>query len=101
VRWYRVTKKIHGRFYDYWQRTCRVGKTVKTENKYIGPSSKSLRAFEPPTLTRQRNPATAEQQALPITPTEGPSQYEQTVIEYRSLLSSMSMPMPLTQAGAT
>jgi hypothetical protein len=36
--WYRVTKKINGRFYDYWQRTCRVGKSVKTENKYIGPA---------------------------------------------------------------
>jgi hypothetical protein len=33
--WYRVTKKINGRFYDYWQRTYRVGKSVKTENRYI------------------------------------------------------------------
>jgi hypothetical protein len=37
--WYRVTKKINGRLYDYWQRTHRVGKSVKTENKYIGPAS--------------------------------------------------------------
>jgi hypothetical protein len=36
--WYRVTKRINARLYDYWQRTCRVGKSVKTENKYIGPS---------------------------------------------------------------
>jgi hypothetical protein len=36
--WYRVTKKIHGRLYHYWQRTTRVGKSVKTENKYIGPA---------------------------------------------------------------
>jgi hypothetical protein len=36
--WYKVTKRIHGRYYDYWQRTYRVGKSVKTENKYIGPS---------------------------------------------------------------
>ncbi len=36
--WYRVTKKINGRLYDYWQRTYRVGKSVKTENRYIGPS---------------------------------------------------------------
>jgi hypothetical protein len=36
--WYRVTKKIHGRFYDYWQRTERRGKHVKTFNKYIGPT---------------------------------------------------------------
>ena len=35
---YRVTKKINGRFYDYWQRTYRVGKSVKTENRYIGPA---------------------------------------------------------------
>ena len=37
--WYRVTKRINGRLYDYWQRTYRVGKSVKTENKYIGPAS--------------------------------------------------------------
>jgi hypothetical protein len=37
--WYRVTKKINGRLYDYWQRTKRVGKSVKTENKYIGPAA--------------------------------------------------------------
>lgn len=36
--WYRVSKKIHGRFYDYWQRTERHGQQVKTFNKYIGPS---------------------------------------------------------------
>src|SRR5262245_34456283 len=38
--WYRVTKKIKGRLYDYWQPTYRVGKSVKTENRYIGPSTK-------------------------------------------------------------
>jgi len=43
MRCYRVTKKINGRFYDYWQRTYRVGRTVKTENKYIGPASFSSR----------------------------------------------------------
>src|SRR6185295_14407822 len=37
--WYRVTKRIHGRLYDYWQRTERRGKQVKTFNKYIGPHS--------------------------------------------------------------
>lgn len=35
--WYRVTKNINGRLYDYWQRTERQGKNVKTFNKYIGP----------------------------------------------------------------
>ncbi len=39
--WYRVTKRINGRLYDYWQRTYRVGKSVKTENKYIGPAGTS------------------------------------------------------------
>jgi hypothetical protein len=39
--WYRVTKTIHGRYYDYWQRTERHGKQVKTFNKYIGPTSTS------------------------------------------------------------
>lgn len=42
MSWYKVTKNINGRLYDYWQRTFRVGKTTKTENKYIGPSSKAL-----------------------------------------------------------
>jgi hypothetical protein len=23
--WYRVSKKINGRLYDYWQRTYRIG----------------------------------------------------------------------------
>jgi hypothetical protein len=35
--WYKVTKRINGRLYDYWQRTERHGKQVKTFNKYIGP----------------------------------------------------------------
>jgi hypothetical protein len=41
--WYRVTKKINGRLYDYWQRTYRVGRSVKTENKYIGPAGEIMR----------------------------------------------------------
>jgi hypothetical protein len=36
--WYKVTKSINGCLYDYWQRTTRIGKSVKTENKYIGPA---------------------------------------------------------------
>ena len=39
--WYRVTKTIKGRKYDYWQKTRRIGRSVKTENEYIGPSSAS------------------------------------------------------------
>lgn len=35
---YRVTKKINGHLYDYWQRTKRIGKSMKTENVYIGPA---------------------------------------------------------------
>ena len=34
--WYRVTKRINGRLYDYWQRSYRLGKSVRTDNKYIG-----------------------------------------------------------------
>jgi hypothetical protein len=37
-KWYKVTKRIKGRSYDYWQRTYRVGQSMKTENKYIGPA---------------------------------------------------------------
>src|SRR5258708_4003501 len=36
--WYRVTKRINGRLFDYSQRTYRLGKSVKTENKYIRPA---------------------------------------------------------------
>jgi hypothetical protein len=36
--WYKVTKRINGRLYDYWQRTERHGKSTKTFNKYIGRS---------------------------------------------------------------
>lgn len=42
---YKVTKKIHGRYYDYWQKTYRVGKRVKTLNKYIGPSTRGQAAI--------------------------------------------------------
>jgi polyhydroxyalkanoate synthesis regulator phasin len=38
MNWYRVTKTIRGRKYDYWQKTYRVGRSVKTLNKYIGPA---------------------------------------------------------------
>jgi hypothetical protein len=43
MKWYKVTKKINGRLYDYWQKTYRVGKSVKTLNKYIGPTRTLLR----------------------------------------------------------
>ena len=46
TNWYKVTKRINGRFYDYWQRTHRVGKSTKTENKYIGPAQ-----FSGPTVS--------------------------------------------------
>ena len=35
--WYRVVKKVKGRRYAYLQRTLRKGKTVHTENQYLGP----------------------------------------------------------------
>ena len=39
MEWYRVTKTIKGRKYDYWQKTYRVGDSVKTLNQYIGPNA--------------------------------------------------------------
>jgi len=48
---YRVTKRINGRLYDYWQRSKRVGKSVKTENVYIGPSQSSVSAMGPSSST--------------------------------------------------
>lgn len=38
--WYRVIKKIHGHRYYYYQKTYRVGRQVKTLNKYVGPVDK-------------------------------------------------------------
>jgi len=37
--WYQVVKTINGRKYLYWQKTYRVGVSVKTLNKYIGPAA--------------------------------------------------------------
>jgi hypothetical protein len=45
--WYKVTKRINGRLYDYWQRTERLGRSVKTYNKYIGPSGRTSMARSP------------------------------------------------------
>ena len=39
---YIVTKRIKGRYYLYQQETYRVGKKVKTRNKYIGPIGRFL-----------------------------------------------------------
>src|SRR5215210_4755704 len=36
--WYRVVKTIKGHRYEYEQRTCREGKKVRTESRYIGPA---------------------------------------------------------------
>jgi len=45
--WYQVTKHIHGRQYLYWQTTYRVGRIVKTLNKYIGPAANPPRVCSP------------------------------------------------------
>jgi hypothetical protein len=39
MKWYQVTKTINGRRYLYWQKTYRVGSSVLTLNKYIGPAN--------------------------------------------------------------
>lgn len=72
--WYRVTKKIYRRRYDYWQRTYRVGASVKTENRYIGPSS-----GHPQIASCVGTNATS----ISIL---GMSQYERTVAEHRRLI---------------
>ena len=43
MEWYQVTKTIRGRKYLYWQKTYRVGSSVKTLNKYIGPGANGPR----------------------------------------------------------
>jgi hypothetical protein len=75
--WYRVTKKIKGRLYDYWQRTYRVGKSVKTENRYIGPSTKgSVFTTTPASAVPQREPLYASQFEIPITASSSTEQRE-------------------------
>lgn len=68
--WYRVSKRINGRRYDYWQRTYRVGASVKTENRYIGPSSSH----------------THNASLFDTTATSPTAQYERTVAEHRQLI---------------
>jgi hypothetical protein len=38
--YYLTIKKINGHRYYYWQKTRRVGKQIKTLNKYVGPVDK-------------------------------------------------------------
>jgi hypothetical protein len=64
--WYRVTKKINGRFYDYWQRTYRVGKSVKTENRYIGPARRDGFFTATASAAPAREPLYAGQFEIPI-----------------------------------
>lgn len=54
MNWYRVTKTIRGKKYDYWQKTYREGGRVKTLNKYIGPATPSTPS--PTTLYRGGGP---------------------------------------------
>lgn len=39
MEWYRVVKTVNGRKYLYDQKTYRVGKQVRTLNRYIGPAT--------------------------------------------------------------
>jgi len=71
---YKVTKNINGRLYDYWQRTTRVGKSVKTENKYIGPASSGA--------------------SFPS------GQYERTVDEHQELLAAADYTPPAPEPEA-
>ncbi len=64
--WYRVTKKINGRYYDYWQRTYRVGRSVKTENRYIGPSRRDGFYTATASAAPQREMLYAGQFEIPI-----------------------------------
>jgi hypothetical protein len=45
MKWYMVTKTIHGRKYLYWQKTYRVGKSTKTLNRYICPADSARASF--------------------------------------------------------
>ena len=47
MNWYRVTKTIRGHKYDYWQKTYRVGRSVKTINKYIGRADAPRGIYDP------------------------------------------------------
>jgi hypothetical protein len=62
--WYRVVKTINGRRYLYLQKTYRVGRSVKTLNKYIGPYDGSIvGAIRAP---RIKHPDLAGAETLPI-----------------------------------
>jgi hypothetical protein len=63
--WYKVTKRINDRLYDYWQRTERDGNYVKTYNKYIGPSTASQETITGQQWSTEQNALRAVKQAFP------------------------------------
>jgi hypothetical protein len=106
--WYKVTKRINGRLYDYWQRTNRVGGRVKTENKYIGPAGSvkaaAVRAAmaapgvnDPNDIRHIIHGANtiaydhAEKVAYRVVPAD---QYQQTVTEHREHLANADYTPP-------
>jgi hypothetical protein len=58
--WYRVTKTIRNRYYDYWQRTERHGRSVKTFNKYIGPAGSGSKSSASPSIIKLPGALAAE-----------------------------------------
>src|SRR5262245_15828555 len=72
---YKVVKTINGHRYLYWQRTKRVGKAVKTENRYIGPaagSPSSTPSTVSPSTYSTTAPRTPEDAKKYFTPTQKP-----------------------------
>jgi hypothetical protein len=64
VDWYRVVKTINGRRYLYLQKTYRVGCSVKTLNKYVGPYDGSIVGGR--TVPRIKHPDLTGAETLPI-----------------------------------
>jgi hypothetical protein len=68
MSWYKTVKSINSRQYYYWQRTYRLGKQVKTENKYIGPVSGSRTSPAAPSTYSTSAPRTPEDVMKHFTP---------------------------------
>src|SRR4029453_9495536 len=82
------TKTINGRKYLYWQKTYRVGGSIKTLNKYIGPAN------NPPRMPSLR----AVMQNLPRSHRDLRAEYDASKIaklEYLEAITAKPAEVPL------
>lgn len=101
--WYRVVKTINGRRYLYLQKTYRVGKSVKTLNRYVGPATGPTTTPRADTKDARRASRDEISRTYRDIKEHGlssvfpPTQHERTVDEHRAALSAMRPSAPEVQ----